>query len=132
MKISLQPNTNCQLISHICSVNSIKQISNIWKRLAIVLLLASAIQIVNNALCYHTHIVDGKAYTHAHPGDQEKDHSDYELAFYAQLQLLNSYEVPELLTDVVLIFSRKIELKNEQLIVSIADGTIQGRAPPVA
>ncbi|MCT4588311.1 MAG: hypothetical protein N4A71_10845 [Carboxylicivirga sp.] len=108
------------------------QISIIWKRLALVLLLVSVVQIANNALCFHTHFVDGKIYGHAHPGDQNKDHSKYELSFYAQLQLLNTYDVPQLLSDVVLIFERDVKVEIKQQPASKLQSATFGRAPPLA
>ncbi|GEM_PF-2237235 len=114
------------------SVSNTRYISIMWKRLAIIFLIAFAIQIVNKALCYHTHIIDGRLYSHAHPGSQDTQHSEYELSFYAQLQVLNASEIPDLLSDVILIFNRKIEAKHSSLLVNTVSGTRQGRAPPVA
>ena len=108
------------------------QISIIWKRLALVLLLVSVVQIANNALFYHTHTVDGETYGHAHPGEQDEGHNDYEFSFYAQLQLLNTYDVPQLLSDVVLIFERDVKVEIKQQLASKLQSATFGRAPPLA
>lgn len=113
-------------------MKSAKHIASLWQKLALALLLAFTIQIVNNALCYHTHIVDGQLYAHAHPGDNSQSHNEYELNFYSQLQLLDSTEFPALLADYTPIVIREIVVKDENVLLTSDTNILKGRAPPRA
>jgi len=101
------------------------------KRLAIVLTIVFTLQIVNQALFYHAHIIDGQLFAHAHPNTSDHQHSNYELAFYAQLQVLDDGDTPELLCDC----SRQLEQEINQLIQNqyhtlfVEQG--KGRSPPI-
>ncbi|MCT4647163.1 MAG: hypothetical protein N4A74_19395 [Carboxylicivirga sp.] len=107
-------------------------IASIWKRLAVVLSLVFTLQIVNQALFYHAHIIDGKVYAHAHPGEDNHQHNRYELSFYAQLQLLNSEEAPQLLASYLPVFVREIDEQPEHQITPFILDRAKGRAPPAA
>ncbi|MCU4155795.1 hypothetical protein J1N10_07385 [Carboxylicivirga sp. A043] len=91
-----------------------------------------AIQIASNALFYHTHTIDGKSYSHAHPGCDGHSHNAADFAFYQQLQNMLSDETPKLLSDILPSYIETIQMEipffiNEQYL-----GSNSGRAPPVA
>ena len=102
------------------------------KRLATVLCFVFAIQIANQALFYHAHVIDGQVYAHAHPGNQERPHSNYELSFYAQLQLLCAHDTPVLLADYIPFFIRDIQQKTDDQYCNFTTYQAKGRAPPAA
>ena len=95
------------------------------------IIVVFAVQIANNALFYHTHTIDGKNYTHAHPGQSNgHSHSNYELNFYQQLQLLSVKEIPELIAVIIPFYAVKAERDYRSDYLSLFSDNDLGRAPP--
>ncbi|MBS2213812.1 hypothetical protein KEM09_20560 [Carboxylicivirga mesophila] len=104
----------------------------VFNRLALILIVLFAIQIASNALFYHTHKIDGKTYSHAHPGCDGHSHNSADFTFYQQLQTMLSEESPDLLSDILPVYFNKLKFEtvitaNNKFIKHSA-----GRAPPVA
>ncbi|MCG8580871.1 MAG: hypothetical protein MI866_13190 [Bacteroidales bacterium] len=91
-----------------------------------------AIQIASNALFYHTHTIDGKSYSHAHPGCDGHSHTAADFTFYQQLQTMLSEEAPKLLSDIMPLFIDSIETEVTFFVDDQYSGINSGRAPPVA
>jgi hypothetical protein len=91
-----------------------------------------AIQIASNALFYHTHTIDGKTYSHAHPGCDGHSHTAADFAFYQQLQTMLSEEAPELLSDIMPSYIESLEAEVSFFFNDKYLGINSGRAPPVA
>ncbi len=91
-----------------------------------------AIQIASNAIFYHTHTIDGKTYSHAHPGCDGHSHTAADLAFYQQLENIVSEETPALLNDVLPVY---LQNKQAEAYINLSVRYTEdnaGRAPPVA
>ena len=91
-----------------------------------------AIQIASNALFYHTHTIDGKLYSHAHPGCDGHSHTAADFAFYQQLQNLKSEEAPKLLTEILPVYFDDTKVENNAFFESTSQQNYAGRAPPKA
>ncbi|MCU4175445.1 hypothetical protein [Carboxylicivirga sp. N1Y90] len=106
---------------------------NRLKQIGAILIVAFAIQLVNNALFFHSHLSEsGKAYSHAHPkSNANHTHSDFDYNFYAQLQLLSSQDLGQLLKDCIYFqikkSSEQVSSNFQEITINISDG----RAPPV-
>jgi hypothetical protein len=91
-----------------------------------------AVQIASNAFFYHSHTIDGKTYSHAHPGCDGHSHTAADFAFYQQLQNIVSEETPTLLKDVIPVYLQDIQT---EVCISVSEkysDNNAGRAPPVA
>ncbi|MBK3516334.1 hypothetical protein [Carboxylicivirga marina] len=91
-----------------------------------------AIQTASNALFYHTHNIDGKSYSHAHPGCDGHSHAPTDFAFYQQLQTSVSKEAPALLSDILLVYHERSAVECTFLYNQRHISQCTGRAPPVA
>ncbi len=91
-----------------------------------------AVQIASNAFFYHTHTIDGKSYSHAHPGCDGHSHTAADFAFYQQLQTMLSEEAPELLSDITPLYIESLETEVSIFLDDLYNGINSGRAPPVA
>lgn len=90
-----------------------------------------AIQIASNALFYHTHSIDGKMYSHAHPGGDGHSHNSVDFTFYEQLQNNILEELTSLLSDPYLVFIQELNIYDYKHYYSVAHTSNVGRAPPV-
>nr|WP_321451828.1 hypothetical protein [uncultured Carboxylicivirga sp.] len=102
------------------------------KRISALLIVAFLLQVVNNALFFHTHTTaSGKIFHHAHPNCGHHSHSDYQFNFYDQLQLLSSVDIPKLINECTLQLIFKYEENYTSLHSSFHFYNLSHRGPPV-
>ena len=89
-------------------------------------------QITTNALFYHTHTINGKVYSHAHPGCDGHSHNSADFTFYQQLQTILSEEKPKLLSEILPYYVNNEHVLYQQQFYSLFADSNSGRAPPVA
>jgi len=112
-------------------INKHIKYQKVFTRLAVVLLVMFAVQIASTALFYHTHKIDGKSYSHAHPGCEDHAHDAADFAFYQQLQTILFEEAPKLLADLFPLMIQEQLASRSTFIQSTPCQINIGRAPPV-
>jgi hypothetical protein len=113
-------------------INKHIKYQKVFNRLALLLVITFAIQIASYAFFYHTHKINGKLYSHAHPGCDGHSHSATDLAFYQQLQTIIAGDIPNLLADIHPVVLNGIKAETSLCYQSLHTRFNTGRAPPVA
>ncbi len=118
---------------HLCIViNKYIKYQKVFNSLALLLVMLFAVQIASNALFYHTHTIDGKVYSHAHPGCDGHSHNAADFSFYQQLQTINAEDTPNLLADILPVYKQSYDIEGKALFQAFHAKIFAGRAPPVA
>ena len=117
---------------HFCTViNKTIKYQNVFNRIALLLIMLFAAQVASNALFYHTHIVEGNTYAHAHPGCDDHTHKAADFAFYQQLQILLNEDMPVLLAEQYPFTVSDIDPVLCVNYYKSVDESNVGRAPPI-
>ncbi len=94
--------------------------------------MAFTLQVVNNALFFHSHkTASGKIFHHAHPNGGNHSHSDCEFSFYEQQQLLCNSDINPLVAEVPFQFKITFEPSGSGLNLSLHFNCLSHRGPPV-